>query len=144
MGRHSIRAERVKRSVKRSLKLVPKEELEKVVEEVVSETDEALEVIPEGAKPGDVVNGFKVAWTYDQMLKNFPIVTFTPEETVPLTWNGVKVQALAMVEMHVPEPFKEIYDRHRREINKRLTLNNREGLITEIGIGLGALEPPKQ
>jgi hypothetical protein len=43
----------------------------------------------------------------------FPTVTFTPEETVPLTFNGVTVQAHAGVPMTVQKCFKEIYDKKR-------------------------------
>ncbi len=139
----SVRGQRVKRQIKRSLKLVPKEELEKVVAEVVAEADEAIDSIPEGAKPGDVINGYKVAWTWSEMLKQFPIVTFTPEETIPLTWNGVKVQALAQIEMHVPQPFKMIYDQHRRELGKQTKIVGREGFDSTTSLGAGALEPLK-
>ena len=139
----SVRAERVKRQVKRSLKLVPREELERVVEEVASETEAVIDAVPEGSKPGDVVNGYKVAWTWSEMLKQFPVVTFTPEETIPLTWNGVKVQALAQTEMHVPQPFKMIYDQHRREMGKAASLSDRGEYINTIALGAGALEPLK-
>jgi hypothetical protein len=137
----SKRAERAKRNIKRSLKLVPKEELERVVEEVNSEADDELDIVPEGKRPGDVVNGYKVPWTYEVMVKEFPIVTFTPEETIPLTWNGVKVQAYAQIEMHVPEPFKMIYDNHRREIGRKPSQTFKDGFINMIELGIGALEP---
>lgn len=137
----SVRKERVKRSIRRSLKLVPREELEQAVNEIVAEVDEVVESIPKEVKPGDVINGYKVAWTWGEMLKRFPIVTFTPEETIPLTWNGVRVQALSQIEMHVPQPFKAIYDQHRREMGRKVKIEGREGFDTTIALGAGALEP---
>jgi len=141
----SVRSERIKRRVKRSLKQVPKEELQKVVEEVIDEADSELDeiVFPKGAQPGDVINGFKVGWTESELNKRFPIVKFIPEETIPITWNGIRYQCFAQVEMHVPEPVKEIYDRHRRE-QARATVNlEADGFVPIINLGAGALEPPK-
>jgi hypothetical protein len=43
----------------------------------------------------------------------FPTVTFTPEETVPLTFQGRTVQAYAGVPLTCPSCFKEIYDKKR-------------------------------
>lgn len=65
--------------------------------------------------PGRRVKGQKTIWTYHDMVERFDIVDFTPEETIPLSWNGVKVQAYAGIEMHVPKPFYDLYNKHRRE-----------------------------
>lgn len=139
----SRRAESAKRKVKRALKLVPKEELERVVEEVAESAEAELDFIPEGSKPGDIVNGYKVGWTWTKMKETFPLVIFTPEETIPLSFNGVRVQAIAQVEMKVPEPFKRIYDQHRKEMAKIPQMGDKDGFVTTLGLGLGGLEPPK-
>ena len=70
------------------------------------------------------------------MLKRFPIVDFVPDETIPLTWNGVKVQAHSGIEMHVPKPFYDLYNRHKREL---LPKKAPFGVLVELGAG--ALAP---
>jgi hypothetical protein len=54
------------------------------------------------------------------------------------------VQAFAQIMMHVPEPFKMIYEQHRREIGRKPSQALKEGYISTMELGIGALEPIKQ
>jgi len=67
-----------------------------------------------GRQPGTIIGDTKVVYTYQDLEGMFSIVSFTPEETMPLTYQGVRVQALAGVEFAVPKCFKDIYDKTRR------------------------------
>lgn len=84
--------------------------------------------------PGKKVSGMKTAWTYRDMLERFQIISFIPDETLPLTWNGIKVQAIAGIEMHVPKPFFDIYTRHKLALRPRPAPPG-----IEVDLGAGAL-----
>ena len=106
--------ERVKRKVIRDLKLAMNpQDAKEIVEELQEEAANIPEIPPERV-PGATIHGMKVIWTYKDMVAKFPIVAFTPEENVPLTWNGVTVQAIVNQEMHVPKPFHDLYRKWRR------------------------------
>lgn len=110
---------KVKRKVKRELRIErqPEDALD-VLEELKGEVEAKIEETPVGRVPGRIVDGVKTAYTYQDLVDMFPIVTFTPEDTLPLNFNGVRVQAIAGVEMHVPSVYKEIYDNHRKALRK--------------------------
>lgn len=82
--------------------------------------------------PGKIVMGTKTAWTFRDMCERFPIVSFIPDETIPLTWQGVRVQALSGIEMHVPRPFYELYNRHKAELRPH---KSPPGIVVELGAG---------
>uniref|UniRef100_A0A6M3IHM4 Uncharacterized protein n=1 Tax=viral metagenome TaxID=1070528 RepID=A0A6M3IHM4_9ZZZZ len=120
--------ERVKRLIKKDVKraMTTKEGAEAVAEvsrEMSLEPGEspAITAAMAGVAPGTIVRipgsikgDTKVIYTEEDLLRMFPLVTFTPEETLPLTFQGIRVQALAGVEFTVPKCFKDIYDRSRR------------------------------
>lgn len=91
--------------------------------------------------PGKVVKGQKTIWTYGDMVERFPIVSFVPDETIPLTWNGVKVQAYSGIEMHVPKPFYDIYRQHKSEQMKSAKSLPDLGFESIVQLGAGALPP---
>ena len=137
------KAKRVKKQLERTIKSVPVADLREIVDEISFEADERIQNESGGERvPGKVVNGQKTIYTENDLIKMFPIVTFTPEETVPLIFNGVRYQAMNGVEMHVPQCIKEIYDRHKRELRKRPELPE-EGYVNEVALGVGALEPER-
>lgn len=130
--------ERVKRKVKTELKRVmnPQEDRE-ILEELLAEELSEPEPMPAVAgdlEPGTIHHGLKVIWTYKKMCERFPIVSFVPEEHIPLTWNGVRVQAIANIEMHVPKPFYDMYIKHRRGVNLAKELP--PGVKVEAGAGM--------
>ena len=57
----------------------------------------------------------KQPWTMGEIEKVFSLIEYTPDETVPVTWNGVSIQCFAGVSQLMPTCFKDIMeDRKRR------------------------------
>lgn len=130
----SVRAKRVKRKVKRDLRsIVSPEEAKEVLEEIAEEVEKRVQETPKERIPGATVGGSKTAYGYGDLVRMFPIVTFIPEETILLTYQGVPVQAYNGVEMHVPECFKKIYDNHRKELREHARTIRAAGLI-DLGV----------
>ncbi len=127
-------------------------ESRKPLEQVVVETNETIEEAEkrlrdklvtkyqardeESRQPGKVIDGKKIPWTMKDMEARFPMVNFVPDETVPLTWNGVKVYAIAGIEIHAPKPFYDIWNHRKAELMKS---PNFPGIQVEAGAG--ALPP---
>jgi len=65
-------------------------------------------------KPGQTIHGSKVPWTRQDVEKAFPICAFVPDETIPVTYNGVMYQLIAGVECLVPTIIRDIYQDYRR------------------------------
>ena len=68
--------------------------------------------------PGTIYNAgalgaTKKRWQWRD-LQDFPLATFTPTETIPITWNGLELILVADLEMTVPKCFKDVYDERRR------------------------------
>jgi hypothetical protein len=68
--------------------------------------------------PGTIYNAGTLAATKKRWqwrdLARFPVVTFTPNETIPVTFQGLTLMLIADTEMAVPSIFKDIYDERRR------------------------------
>ena len=136
------RAKRVKKQLERTIKSVPVSDLKQIVEEISSGADERIQNESGDRQPGRIVDGQKTIYTYADLVHMFPLVKFTPEETIPLSFNGVRVQAFNGIEMTVPQCYKDIYDQHKRELRKSPRLPV-EGYVNEIALGVGALEPER-
>ncbi len=93
----------------RPVKEKARELVQKLVDEVTDEVESEGERIP-----GKVVRGHKTVTTDADLVKAHGVVTFTPEETIPITVNGVRYQCFADYEMTVPKNIKQIYDEHRK------------------------------
>ncbi len=88
-----------------------REAVKQLVEDVVEETTS-------GRVPGKVVKGLKTPWMAKDIEKVFPLCEFTPEETIPVTYNGVKYQLFAGVSMATPTIIRDIYLEHRRKMRR--------------------------
>ena len=127
---------RVKKIVERELRsVVLQEDKEAILEELQNKIEKQAESRPAGRVPGMTLGSTKVTYTYQDLKRMFPIVTFTPEETITLTFQGVPVQAYADREMHVPECFKQIYDQHRREQRINTKQMQDLGIVVDLGVG---------
>jgi len=104
-----VRSARAKKRVTRELKSLTTSEKAEVLNEVEKEAEAQAQVESGERRPGMTISGEKVPYTYQWFVDNYDIVTFIPEKTVPLTINGVRVQAITGLEMHVPRPFYELY-----------------------------------
>ena len=130
---------RIKRRIKQDLRRAKTPMAAKeVLDELVEETEVKIEAEPEGRKPGLTRGSSKTTYTYPDLCDMFPTVSFTPEETIPLTFQGVKVQAYDGIEMHVPRCFKTIYDHHRKELKQMKETLLEAGLLD---LGAGGLPP---
>ena len=131
---------RKKHMVKREIRRITStaasaQEAAQAAHEVAEELDrKAVTEEAEKDTPGSIRGGFKKTATYSDLKKMFPMAKFTPEETIPLTFNGVRVQALAGYEMEVPQCFKDIYDKHRRAPSATNELR-KQGYVVDEGVG---------
>ncbi len=134
-----MRKERTKRRVLKDLHRARDPEVaQAVIEEIKEEIEQKVAEKKEGRVPGRIVAGSKTIYTYRDLCDMFPIVSFTPMETVPLSYQGVKVIAYAGIEMHVPQCFKEIYEQYSLNKTKILKSENLGGL--QVWPGAGSLE----
>jgi hypothetical protein len=132
------RIQRAEREVEQALRAVPAGVAAQVLEEAEDKVEQRA-IDEKNTKPGQVVNGFKRAWTMKECEAAFPVKVFMPEETVPLTWNGLRVQAIAGVQMAVPECFYDIYVKHREALRKKPELPDR-GMSNIVMLNAGPLE----
>lgn len=103
--------------------------VEKVVEEQESNQDRV---------PGKVIRGVKTPWTVKDMDKVYGVITFTPEETIPVTVSGIKFQLFDGVEITCPAIVKATYDDYRRKTRRIGHDLASRGIVK---IGGGALSP---
>ena len=130
----SRRKKLTKRSVARDIKRIPDaNEAMAVLDELKEEVGQRVIEQPTERVPGLTVGGTKTTWTYKDCEDKFPYVKFMAEETVPLTFQGVTVQAFAGFEMHVPECFKKIYDNHRKEARLASKDSYKEAGLRDLG-----------
>ena len=136
------RKARVKKTIQRELKRATNvKEAQDIISELSAEVEKKVEEFTGKRIPGMTVGGSKVSYQWSDLMDMFPVVSFIPEETIPLTFQGVMVQALAGIEMHVPKCFKDIYDRHVRERRSAAKSIPHLGYETTIALGAGALPP---
>ena len=131
------------------------DKLEIVKEAAKEAAREALEIAFNEAEeefygdkpPGTIVdlhkpNARKIPYTRAWLEKNYPMVSFIPDETVPVNWNGIKYQLISGEEINVPLPIKGIYDDTRR-LQSRMGRNRfvtQTGDVISVSPGAGALE----
>ena len=136
------RKARVKKTVARELKRVTSpQEAQEIIEELQKEVAIAVETQPTKRVPGLTVGGTKTSYTFRDLCEMFPIVAFIPEETVGLTFQGIRVQALSGIELHAPSCFKKIYDNHRKAQREAGSKLPDTGYVPLVELGAGALPP---
>jgi hypothetical protein len=65
----------------------------------------------------------RVPWTERDILDAYPMVVFTPIETIPVTFQGHTIQFYAMQEIKCPSIFMDIYKQHLEETRHQGDLN---------------------
>jgi len=65
----------------------------------------------------------RVPWTERDILDAYPMVTFTPIETIPVTFQGHTIQFYAMQEIKCPSIFVDIYKQHLEATREQGDLN---------------------
>ena len=123
------------------------EEIKEGIKQLISEAVEEAVAEAAGPKsPGQIeeageLTARKVHWTFHDAEKLYPPVTFTPEETIPVTFNGLTVQLMADQPITVPSCFKGIYDEHRRLVRQSAKPFWTPGGVVSVTPGAGALGP---
>ena len=91
-----------------------KKEATRIVSELLETAVEEQEARESERKPGMTIRGGKVPWTPGDVERSFPKVTFVPEESIPVSFNGVRYFLREGEENTVPSCIKAIYDDHRK------------------------------
>lgn len=118
---------------KRQIQEAAKEAVNQLVETTILEQEE------ESAEriPGRVIKGTKTPWTRKDVDNAFPLCTFTPDETLPVTYNGVRYQLISGLEMLAPSIIRDIYlDSRKRRME---AAKNMRMLGVTVDPGVGAL-----
>jgi len=138
------RKRRVKKQVTRQLKSVSPAEAARIADELKAEAEKVVEAQPTERVPGSTVQGVKVTYNMSDLKEIYGLCSFTPMETLPLNCQGVRLQAIAGVELvDVPICFKTIYENHMREQIAAGKMSHLEGMGFEstVELGAGALPP---
>ena len=136
-----VRKELTRRKIRRAIHKLPSEGKRELLEEVLSITP-ALDTAKEALRPGEhIESDRKKSWTYKDM-EQFPRVQFMSEETVLVTWNGLRYQLITGAVHDLPLPIRDAYFNHRKELRDAgKSLPTDTGFVTEVFLGAGALEP---
>ena len=128
---------RATKGIKRAVKRLSEEERN----DVLSNLDKPEES-PKERIPGQVVRGTKTTWTKADMDRIYGICEFTPEETVPITINGIRYQCIAGYTMLCPTIVKQVYENRKRVLRESgKVLPHDLGYETIVELGAGALPP---
>ena len=128
---------RAKRAVAQILERA--ENPEEVLLAVAEDLEQAEVEATEPRVPGKVVHGQKTSWTLGDIEKIFPVVEFTPDDTVNITWNGVSKQLIAGVSQLMPTCFRDLYLETKRRTRAKKDIVVSTGKI-QVDIGAGAFE----
>ena len=130
-----------RKKVRRAIK-----EIKDIVERVPNEGKTAVleQVLEEARKepdrrPGAVIAGAKVPWNLHDWDKMDGVVTFTPDETIKFTLNGVSRQFIAGVEGVFPKAFVDTYNRRKKILMTPVKSLPDFGFESQVTLGGGAL-----
>lgn len=118
-----------------------KSEAKQVIEEFVEQTIKEKEEAQAERVPGMTLHGVKTSWRRSDVDKAFPICSFIPDETIPVTYNGVRYQLLSGIECLVPTIIRDIYNDRRRRIRETDKLLKSSNVFIERGVGGLPQEP---
>jgi hypothetical protein len=65
----------------------------------------------------------KIPWTGQDILDQFPMVTWTPSETLPITYQSHTINVIANEEVTAPSCFKMVWDHHLKAVREQGALN---------------------
>ena len=134
-GNMTVRKARVKKQIKQRLGRLSPEESREVLAEIPNVLEKSQDT------PGQIQAGRKKIYTRKDLDRLYGICEFTPDETIPVTFQGVRYQLLAGVTMSAPTIIRDIYENHKRELRRVGMTKSETGYETIIAIGAGALEP---
>ncbi len=105
-------------------------QLKGLAKEIVEELENEDALPDEERRPGMVHKGVKIAYTMNDLKAMYPEFPFTPEENIPIIFQGVRVDLFEGKEVTLPKIFYDIYQEHRRN----------ERLAGRRAIGIGGLK----
>lgn len=111
-----------------------KEAVGKLVEEAVKTAEEGGDRVP-----GKKVHGVKTPWMRSDVDKAFPLCSFTPGKTMPVTYNGVRYQLIEGVEMLVPTIVRDIYNESEKKMREAGRNLPQQGFPVTVNPGAGGL-----
>jgi hypothetical protein len=115
-------------------------EVAKVQRKVVAAEEEEKKGVPGTKLDRWEATARKIPWTLKDFDK-YNKIEFVPEETIPITINGVTITMLNGYKMKVPEPFYGEYIEWRnRQRSQSKPIATDRGIVT-VAPGAGALPP---
>ena len=128
------------RKAKRQLKGESAATVQAVAEEI-AELAEGRTEQEANLKAGTIIGDRKIPYTRKDLDEIYGTTEFIPDETIPITLQGIRFQMVAGRETCVPKEVKAIWDRRKRMLaNPSTTLGDR-GYATVVEHGAGALPP---
>ena len=138
----SVNKEIAQKKVSKSLRKVKPEERAELLSDLQADAEKQVEEHKgKGRVPGEIIGSNKTSYTKEDLDKIYGICVFTPEETLPVTLQGVRYQLIEGVEMMCPSEIKVIYDRHRRSLRSGNNALPSSGFDSVTELGAGALSP---
>ena len=116
-----------------------KQAVEDVLQEVVKE--DATERIPGMILDAGKLTTHKLPYKRSDLERIYPMLTFTPEETIPITLQGITYQLEADKPITVPSAIKDIYDNYRKSRRQSAGVLMTAYGPVNVQPGVGALEP---
>ena len=92
---------------------------------------------PSDRTPGLIINGMKVPYTRHDLDRIYGIVEFTPDDTIPVTVQGIKYQLYAGVTMSAPKIIQKTYEDYKRQLRKGMDAVR--ALCVSVDAGAGPL-----
>lgn len=142
MATPTRRKVRAKRDVKNAVRKVDVNSAVDILAEAVALAEKKAEDAPRVRTPGATVEGSKIPFTEKDLIDIHGLYTFIPDDTRPITIQGVRVQLLKGYEITTAKCFYNYYQQCKREEDAAAySLPKDTGFETLINVGGGALEP---
>ncbi len=108
---------------------------------ISGDTPVAVMERPKGRVPGQTITDDKgrkqgkVPWTMKAIENIFGLCEYTPDETCPVTWNGVSIQCIRGVSQLMPTCFRDILLDRKRRMGQVKTISTQYGDIERGALG---------
>ena len=125
------------KKVKNAVRNLSIEEAQEVLDRAGREAESKPS--PSDRTPGQIINGMKVPYTRHDLDRIYGIVEFTPDDTIPVTVQGIRYQLFAGVTMSAPKIIQKTYEDYKRQLRKGSDALRNLGV--SVDAGAGALPP---
>ena len=121
------------KKVKDAVRNLSIEEAQEVLDRAVREAESKPS--PSDRTPGLIINGMKVPYTRHDLDRIYGIVEFTPDDTIPVTVQGIRYQLFAGVTMSAPKIIQKTYEDYKRQLRKGSDALRNLGVSVDAGAG---------